>query len=85
MGRVKELFMQMYYANNESIPQEATIADLQRMEDLKIYEWKAYERAAKLKEERIEIDEKAFKIQQDQIERQIQQKEIIKQYSKNKQ
>jgi hypothetical protein len=84
MGRVKELFMQMYYANNESIPEEATIADLQRMEDLKIFEWREYERARKLKEERVKIDQNNFKIQQDQAERQSQQKEIIKQY-KNKQ
>lgn len=83
MGRVKELFMQMYYANNESIPEEATIADLQRMEDLKIFEWKEYERARKLKEERVKIDQHNLEIQEDQAERQSQQKEIIKQY-KNK-
>jgi hypothetical protein len=83
MGRVKELFMQMYYANNESIPEEATIADLQRMEDLKIFEWREYERARKLKEERVKIDQHNLEIQEDQAERQSQQKEIIKQY-KNK-
>jgi hypothetical protein len=83
MGRVKELFMQMYYANNESIPEEATIADLQRMEDLKIFEWREYERASKLKEERIKIDANNLKIAEDEAERQSQQKEIIKQY-KNK-
>jgi len=83
MGRVKELFMQMYYANNESIPEEATIADLKRMEDLNIYEWREYERAIKLKEERLKIDQNNLQVQQDQAERQSQQKEIIKQY-KNK-
>jgi hypothetical protein len=79
MGRMKEIFMQMYYAN-DGIPEEATIADLKRMEDLKIFEWREYERARKLKEERVKIDQDNFKIQQDQAERQSQQKEIIKQY-----
>lgn len=65
MGRVKELFMQMYYANNESIPEEATIADLKRMEDLNIYEWREYERAIKLKEERLKIDQNNLQVQQD--------------------
>jgi hypothetical protein len=83
MGRVKEIFMQMYYANGNNIPQEATIADLQRMEDIKIYEWREYERAIKLKEERLKIDQNNLQVQQDQAERQSQQKEIIKQY-KNK-
>jgi hypothetical protein len=80
MGRVKELFMQMYYANNESIPEEATIADLKRMEDLKIFEWREYERALKLKEERLKIDQINLQVQQDQADRQSEQKEIIKQY-----
>ena len=83
MGRVKELFMQMYYANDGNIPEEATIADLQRMQDLKIFEWREYERAIKLKEERLKIDQNNLQVQQDQAERQSQQKEIIKQY-KNK-
>jgi hypothetical protein len=29
----------------DEIPQEATIADLARMNDLKIYEWREYERS----------------------------------------
>jgi hypothetical protein len=79
MGRVKELFMQMYYANNESIPEEATIADLQRMEDLKVFEWKEYERARKLKEERALMHQHNIEA----AEREDQQKEIIKQYPKH--
>jgi hypothetical protein len=82
MGRMKEIFMQMYYAN-DGIPEEATLADLIRMEDLKIYEWREYERAIKLKEERLKIDQDNLQVQQDQAERQSQQKEIIQQY-KNK-
>lgn len=82
MGRMKEIFMQMYYAN-DGIPEEATLADLIRMEDLKIYEWREYERAIKLKEERLKIDQNNLQVQQDQAERQSQQKEIIEQY-KNK-
>ena len=44
MGRMKELYNELLQANNGEIPQEATIADLARMNDLKIYEWKEYER-----------------------------------------
>jgi hypothetical protein len=83
MGRMKEIYMQMYYANDGNIPEEATIADLQRMEDLRIYEWREYERTIKLKEERLKIDQDNLKVQQDEAERQSQQKEIINLY-KNK-
>jgi hypothetical protein len=44
MGRMKELYNELLQANNGEIPQEATIADLARMNDLKIYEWREYER-----------------------------------------
>jgi hypothetical protein len=44
MGRMKELYNELLHANNGEIPQEATIADLARMNDLKIYEWREYER-----------------------------------------
>lgn len=43
MGRIKDLYMEMLYANDGNIPQEATIADLQRMKDLETFEWKEYE------------------------------------------
>jgi hypothetical protein len=45
MGRMKELYNELLNANNGEIPQEATIADLARMNDLKIYEWREYERS----------------------------------------
>jgi hypothetical protein len=44
MGRMKDLYMDLLHANDGNIPQEATIADLQRMKDLEIFEWKEYER-----------------------------------------
>ena len=44
MGRMKDLYYELLQANNGEIPQEATIADLARMNDLKIYEWREYER-----------------------------------------
>ena len=44
MGRVKEVFMQMYYANDGVIPEGATIGDLQRMQEMKIFQWQEYER-----------------------------------------
>ena len=42
---MKELYYELLQANNGEIPQEATIADLARMNDLKIYEWREYERS----------------------------------------
>ena len=42
---MKELYNELLQANNGEIPQEATIADLARMNDLKIYEWREYERS----------------------------------------
>ena len=43
MGKMKELYNELLKANNGEIPQEATIADLARMNDLKIYECREYE------------------------------------------
>ena len=45
MGRIKDLYFEVLQANNGEIPSEATIADLARMNDLKIYEWREYERS----------------------------------------
>jgi len=45
MGKMKDLYYELLQANNGEIPQEATIADLARMNDLKIYEWREYERS----------------------------------------
>ena len=45
MGRMKELYCELLEANQGEIPHEATIADLARMNDLKIFEWREYERS----------------------------------------
>ena len=45
MGKMKDLYYELLHANNGEIPQEATIADLAKMNDLKIYEWREYERS----------------------------------------
>lgn len=43
MGQIKNLYMKMIKANDGKIPKEATIADLQKMKDLKTFEWEEYE------------------------------------------
>lgn len=42
MGRMKEVCIQIMEANN-GIPEGMTIADVARMKDLEIFEWKEYE------------------------------------------
>lgn len=44
MGKIKELYMEMLHANDDNIPEEATIADLQRMKDLEAFEWQEYDK-----------------------------------------
>ena len=44
MGRMKEIYMQVMYANDGQVPQDLTIADMVRMKELKIYNWEEYER-----------------------------------------
>ena len=44
MGRMKEVYMQIMYANNDQIPEELTLADMARMKELDIYNWEDYER-----------------------------------------
>tara|TARA_R110000868_G_scaffold36248_4_gene128785 strand:- start:4724 stop:4996 length:273 start_codon:yes stop_codon:yes gene_type:complete len=44
MGKIKELYMDMLHANDDNIPEEATIADLQRMKDLEAFEWQKYDK-----------------------------------------
>jgi hypothetical protein len=44
MGRVKYLYERLLEANGGMLPPEATIEDLHRMEDLRIFEWQSYER-----------------------------------------
>ena len=48
MGRMKEVYMEIMQANN-GIPKNLTISDMKYMAELRIYEWKEYERK---KEER---------------------------------
>lgn len=43
MGRMKELYMHIMHVN-DGIPEDMTIADMRRMEELKIYQWEEYER-----------------------------------------
>lgn len=43
MGRMKEVCIQILEANN-GIPEGMTIADVARMRDLEIYNWREYER-----------------------------------------
>ena len=44
MGRMKELCLQVMEANNGEIPDEITIGDIIKMEELKMFEWEQYER-----------------------------------------
>jgi hypothetical protein len=44
MGRMKEFYMEIIHANDGNIPEEATIADLQRMKDLEAFEWQEYDK-----------------------------------------
>jgi hypothetical protein len=44
MGRMKEVYMQIMYAN-DGIPEDMTVGDMLRMKDLNIYHWREYERA----------------------------------------
>ena len=57
MGRMKEVYMQIMYANDEKIPEELTIADMVRMKELEIYNWEEYER----EQERIRV----FRVKQE--------------------
>jgi len=54
---MKEVYMQIMYANDEKIPQELTIADMVRMKELEIYNWEEYER----EQERIRV----FRVKQE--------------------
>lgn len=44
MGRMKDLYMEVVQQNDGRIPEEATIADIQRMKELEIYQWEEYEK-----------------------------------------
>ena len=43
MGRMKEIFMDIRRHNDGEIPAEMTIADVARMKELEIYNWRLYE------------------------------------------
>ena len=43
MGRMKEAYIQLMN-DNDGIPEDMTLADLIRMKELNIYNWKEYER-----------------------------------------
>jgi hypothetical protein len=49
MGRMKEFLIDVLNAN-DGIPEGMTIADVARMKDLEIYEWKEYERRKRQEE-----------------------------------
>jgi hypothetical protein len=84
MGRMKEICIQIMNANG-GIPEGMTIADVARMKDLEIYEWKEYERRKRLDEEKSKTEAYNYKVATDEAEKQIRQKEIIKQYPKGEQ
>ena len=44
MGRMKEAYIQIMN-NNNGIPEDMTLGDLIRMNELDIYNWKEYERS----------------------------------------
>ena len=52
MGRMKELFINIMNANEGVLPEEITSADVARMRDMQIYEWKEYTRRLKEKQEK---------------------------------
>lgn len=80
MGRMKELYMELLHANDGYLPLEATIADLQRMDDLKIFEWKEYERKQEKIREQFNQSENPGEIRKiEQV-----QKKFSKEYGKSK-
>lgn len=57
MGRMKEYYMEIMEANDGKIPEELTIADVARMNELRIFNWQEYER----EQEKIRV----FKVKQE--------------------
>jgi hypothetical protein len=57
MGRMKELCLQIMEANDGEIPNEVTLSDVRRMEELQIFEWEYYEREQqKIRLQQIKLD-----------------------------
>lgn len=44
MSRVKEIYMSILESNSYCLPEGVTIADINRMQELEIYNWEEYER-----------------------------------------
>jgi hypothetical protein len=44
MGRMKEIYMQIMHENDGKVPDEMTLADMARMNEIEIYNWEEYER-----------------------------------------
>ena len=57
MGRMKEVYMQIMQENDGQVPEEMTLADMVKMEEIEIYNWQEYER----EQERIRL----FRIKQE--------------------
>ena len=49
MGRMKDIYIDIMNANNGEMPTNLTIQDVGKREDLKIYNWKEYEKKIKAK------------------------------------
>lgn len=47
MGRMKDIYIDIMNANNNEMPPNLTIQDVGKMYDLKIYNWKEYEKKIK--------------------------------------
>ena len=57
MGRMKELCLQIMEANDGEIPNEVTLLDVRRMEELQIFEWEYYEREQqKIRLQQLKLD-----------------------------
>jgi hypothetical protein len=57
MGRMKELCLQIMEANDGEIPNEVTLSDVRRMEELQIFEWEYYEREQqKIRLQQVKLD-----------------------------
>ena len=49
MGKMKNIHIEIMNANNGEMPPDLTIKDIGKMYDLKIYNWKEYEKKIKAK------------------------------------
>ena len=66
MGRMKEIFMDIRRHNNGDLPKEMTIADVARMKELEIYNWRLYEQELEKIEKKnnpLQAEERQFIIQ----------------------